>query len=243
MTLGRSESHVHPRVDAGDADSTGGLNCIPWPLYRMSLEQYESLIASGFFAKHDDVHLINGYVVNRMAESPEHGFVCDAHPPCDRGDPWPRRLVCPRPERPEDPFAGQHPVPDLAVVRGTPRDYLKRYPEATEAALVVEVSLSSLEEDRAMADIYAAGGIPVYWIVDVDDGQVEVYADPGHRLSVTRGPLTGPCAARRHRRRRDPRDPGVRPPAMTGLADAQAHPQAIADGGGPGDARGPVRCR
>ena len=51
---------------------------IPWPLYRMSLEQYESLIATGFFSEHDDVHLINGYVVNRMAESPEHGFVCDA---------------------------------------------------------------------------------------------------------------------------------------------------------------------
>ena len=46
---------------------------IPWPLYRMSLEQYESLIASGFFDKRDDVHLINGYVVNRMAESPLHG--------------------------------------------------------------------------------------------------------------------------------------------------------------------------
>ena len=50
---------------------------IPRPLYRMSLEQYESLIATGFFTKHDDVHLINGYVVNRMAESPEHGAVCD----------------------------------------------------------------------------------------------------------------------------------------------------------------------
>jgi hypothetical protein len=33
---------------------------IPWPLYRMTLEQYESLIGSGFFAKHDDVQLING---------------------------------------------------------------------------------------------------------------------------------------------------------------------------------------
>ena len=30
-----------------------------------------------------------------------------------------------------------------------------------------------------MADIYAAGGIPVYWIVNVGDGRVEVYSDPG----------------------------------------------------------------
>ena len=78
-----------------------------------------------------------------------------------------------------DPLAGQHPAPDLAVVRGTPAGLPDRYPDAADVAMVAEVSISSLDEDRAMADIYAAGGIPVYWIVDVDDGQVEVYSDPG----------------------------------------------------------------
>jgi Uma2 family endonuclease len=153
---------------------------IPWPLYRMSLEQYESLIATGFFAKHDDVHLINGYVVNRMAESPEHGAVCDVirrtmevillavagwHARGQNGLKIPSQVSIPR--------------PDLAIVRGDWRDYLNRYPESRDTALVVEVSVSSLDEDRAMADIYAAGGVPVYWIVNVDDGQVEVYSDPG----------------------------------------------------------------
>jgi Uma2 family endonuclease len=151
---------------------------IPWPLYRMSLEQYESLIASGFFPKQDDVHLINGYVVNRMAESPLHGAVCDAilkaigafllagwFPRVQNGLKIPSQVSIPR--------------PDLAVVRGTPRDYLKRYPDAADAALVAEVSVSSLDEDRAMADIYAAGGVPVYWIVNVEDGQIEVYSKPG----------------------------------------------------------------
>jgi Uma2 family endonuclease len=153
---------------------------IPWPLYRMSLEQYESLIASRFFSEQDDVHLIDGYVVNRMAESPEHGAICDLirrtmevillavagwHARGQNGLKIPSQVSIPR--------------PDLAVVRGTERDYLKRYPEAAEAALVAEVSVSSLDKDRAMADIYAACGIPVYWIVDVDDGQIEVYSDPG----------------------------------------------------------------
>jgi Uma2 family endonuclease len=153
---------------------------IPWPLYRMSLEQYESLIATGFFTKHDDVHLINGYVVNRMAESPEHGAVCDVirrtmevillavagwHARGQNGLKIPSQVSIPR--------------PDLAIVRGDWRDYLNRYPESRDTALVVEVSVSSLDEDRAMADIYAAGGVPVYWIVNVDDGQVEVYSDPG----------------------------------------------------------------
>ena len=71
------------------------------------------------------------------------------------------------------------PRPDLAIVRGAPRDYLARYPEPADTALVVEVSVTSLDEDRAMADIYGAGGIPIYWIVNLVDGQVEVYSDPG----------------------------------------------------------------
>jgi Uma2 family endonuclease len=153
---------------------------IPWPLYRMTVEQYESLIASGFFAERDDVHLIDGYVVNRMAESPLHGTVCEAirmamgaillavagwHTRSEKGVRIPSQTSIPR--------------PDLAVVRGDWRDYLTHYPDVADVAMVAEVSISSLDEDRAMAAIYAAGGIPVYWIVDVDDGQVEVYSDPG----------------------------------------------------------------
>jgi hypothetical protein len=41
------------------------------------------------------------------------------------------------------------------------------------------VSSTSLDEDRAMADIYGAVGIPVYWLVNLVDGQVEVDSDPG----------------------------------------------------------------
>ena len=155
-----------------------GPNRIPSPLYRMTLEQYESLIATGFFPEQDDVHLINGYVVNRMAESPLHGAVCEAirlaigalllagwHPRSEKGLRIPARTSIPR--------------PDLAIVRGNWWDYQARYPDASDAALVAEVSISSLDEDRAKAEIYAAGGIPVYWIINVDDGQVEVYSRPG----------------------------------------------------------------
>ena len=88
-------------------------------------------------------------------------------------------MAYPQPEWTEDPRPGQHPAPDLAVVRGDWWDYSSRYPEPADTALVVEVSISSLDEDRALAEIYGKAGIPVYWIVDVDDGQVEVYSDPG----------------------------------------------------------------
>ncbi|MGP0063928.1 MAG: Uma2 family endonuclease [Isosphaeraceae bacterium] len=151
---------------------------IPSPLYRMTLEKYESLIASGVFNKRDRVHLINGFLVTRMAESPLQSAVCEAirlaigaillatwHPRSDK----PLRI----------PAQSSMPEPDLAIVRGDWRTYANRYPEPADTALVVEVSLSSLDEDRALADIYGASDVPVYWIVNLVDGQVEVYTDPG----------------------------------------------------------------
>jgi Uma2 family endonuclease len=177
MTLGRSESMS---TIASMPTQPATPIRIPWPLYRMTVEQYESLIASGFFAERDDVHLIDGYVVNRMAESPLHGTVCEAirmamgaillavagwHTRSEKGVRIPSQTSIPR--------------PDLAVVRGDWRDYSVRYPEPSDTALVAEVSIASLDEDRAMAEIYGKAGIPVYWIVNVDDGQVEVYSNPG----------------------------------------------------------------
>ncbi len=163
---------------ATTGSTAAGPRWIPSSLYRMTLEKYESLIDLGFFSKRDDVHLINGYLVNRMPESPLHGAVCEVirlaieaillatwHTRSEKGLRIPAQVSMPR--------------PDLVIVRGAPRDYLARYPEPADAALVVEVSYTSPDEDRAMADIYGAGGIPAYWIVNLVDGQVEVYSDPG----------------------------------------------------------------
>ena len=79
------------------------------------------------------------------------------------------------------------PEPDVVVVRGNWRDYANRYPEPADVAMVVEVASSSLHEDRMMAVIHGAGGVPTYWIINLVDRQVEVYSDPfqgGYRSRV-----------------------------------------------------------
>jgi Uma2 family endonuclease len=69
------------------------------------------------------------------------------------------------------------PVPDLAFVKGSARDLGDR--QATTAALVVEVSDSTLGYDTTTkAELYAAGGIADYWILDVANGLLHVYRDP-----------------------------------------------------------------
>jgi len=67
------------------------------------------------------------------------------------------------------------PEPDLAVV---PReDHSRAHP--TTAHLLVEVSGSSLAKDRHIkAAIYAANGVPEYWIVNLVDDLIEVRTEP-----------------------------------------------------------------
>ena len=85
--------------------------------------------------------------------------------------------------------------PDVAVVTGSMRDYRDVHPAT--AVLVVEVADSTLSFDRGrkMA-LYARAGIAEYWILNLDDSQLEVsrhaqgasYAEqqsvpPGNRIA------------------------------------------------------------
>ncbi len=44
--------------------------------------------------------------------------------------------------------------------------------------MIVEVADSSLAQDRAMVAVYGRSGIPIYWILNLVDRQVEVYSCP-----------------------------------------------------------------
>ena len=76
------------------------------------------------------------------------------------------------------PNRDSEPEPDVSVVRGSHRDYRERDPDPADVALVVEVARSSLAADRTLAVTYGGGPIPYYWIVNVFDRQIEVYANP-----------------------------------------------------------------
>jgi Uma2 family endonuclease len=72
------------------------------------------------------------------------------------------------------------PIPDLAVVPGRPRDQIVH---PTTAALVVEVADSSLRFDTTeKLGLYAAAGIPEYWVIDIN----------GRQLLIFRGPRAAP---------------------------------------------------
>jgi Uma2 family endonuclease len=140
----------------------------------MTVDEYERL--AGML---DDprVELIDGYLVKKIGKKPPHiwavGSVLDA-----TGSVLPAGWSVGK----EDPVRipdFDEPEPDVAVVKGSRDDYRSRLPEPADVALLVEAADRSLSTDRGpKRAAYARACIPVYWIVNLNDRQVEVYSDP-----------------------------------------------------------------
>jgi Uma2 family endonuclease len=68
------------------------------------------------------------------------------------------------------------PVPDIAVVAGSPRTHARH---SQTALLIVEVADTSLAMDIGdKASLYAVAGIQDYWVIDVNDRRLHVFRDP-----------------------------------------------------------------
>jgi Uma2 family endonuclease len=79
-------------------------------------------------------------------------------------------------QMPLDLSATSEPEPDIAVVKGDVRS-LKKHPRT--AALIIEISGASLDYDRqTKGSLYASRGIADYWIVNLEEGTLEVYRRP-----------------------------------------------------------------
>jgi Uma2 family endonuclease len=161
-----------------------------WPIHRLTVAQYHEMMATGILQDGDPVELLEGWLVEKMGKNPPHriavrlvfealsrvlppGWYADIEAPVSTGD--------------------SEPEPDVSVVRGATRDYADRHPGAEDVGLLVEVSDTSVDRDRDLKKrIYAAAGIPVYWIVNLVDRRIEEYTEP-----------TGTGAAADYRRRKD----------------------------------------
>jgi Uma2 family endonuclease len=145
-------------------------------LYRMTVEEYERLAEAGVL-KERRVELINGLLVKKMTIKPPHVIAVDATreavAPLLPGGWWIRE------EKPVRIPDFDEPEPDISVVRGTRKDYLARHPGPGEIEFLVEVADSSLPWDRGEKQVaYARARVPVYWIVNLVDRQLEIYTDP-----------------------------------------------------------------
>ncbi len=150
----------------------------PMPLHRITVDEYERIVAAGALENPSGVELIDGIMVDKMAKNAGHRWTTkEVLKALDNRLPpgWTSQK-----EEPVRIPAFDEPEPDVAIIRGSDADYRQRIPTSTDVGLVVEVSDSSLSVDRGKKlAAFATAGIPVYWIVNLVDRQVEVYSDPG----------------------------------------------------------------
>jgi Uma2 family endonuclease len=154
---------------------------------RLSVDQYDQMIEHGILPETNRFELINGRIVEKDVKQPGHTSATR------RTMRAIERILPPGWHvRKEDPVRipnrRSEPEPDLAVARGDDDAYADRHPEPKDLALVVEVTRTTAAKDRRLARVYGPGGIPVYWIVNLVRGHVEVYTDPdpagGYRSRV-----------------------------------------------------------
>ena len=145
---------------------------------RYTVERYLALFDEGVLDRDDRVELLEGVVVAMGGSNPRHAAAVSMVMRALIEAVGRRAAV-----RVQSSFrAGRYsmPEPDVAVVPGHEVDYHKAHPRT--ALLLVEVAEWSLPQDRVTKRaIYAAAGVPEYWIVNLRDGWVEVLRAPDRR--------------------------------------------------------------
>lgn len=144
---------------------------------RISLDQYERMIAAGVFEPRESNHieLIRGELREKSPIGPDHDDAVDFL------NEWSGRSkqanvrvrIKSMVALPEVKSARE---PDVAWLT---RKLSGRRPRAANVLLIIAVARRSLQIDRGeKARLYANAGIRDYWVVNLPDRCVEVYREP-----------------------------------------------------------------
>lgn len=176
-------------------------------LRRFTVAEYHRLIRDGYFARDERYELLAGLIVRKMPKDPIHeAILLRANRVLTGRLPpgWHVRVQSPV------TLSESEPEPDLSVAPGDELDWAARHPEPADLPFVVEVSNSTLADDRNLkGPLYAKDRIAAYLILNVLDWRVEAYSDP-----------SGDDPAPAYRRREDltsGRDVALRLPGTSSL--------------------------
>lgn len=159
------------------------------PIWQLSVDQYHQMIQTGILTDDDPVELLAGWLVTKMPKNPPHRLVTQL-----TREALASLLPVGYYVDDQEPMTTDEsePEPDVMIVRGLRRDYRDCHPGPRDIAVVIEVSDTTLQRDRTLKkQIYARGSIPIYWIINLPEQQIECYTHPS-------GPAEQPDYQQRH---------------------------------------------
>lgn len=144
------------------------------PVHPLTIDDVAAMVRCGILGEDDRVELLDGVLVEMSPQSPGHAAAVSRLNMLLASVAASAGLVV-SPQCPLDVASRlSQPEPDLAVVPAASRET-----HAGDALLVIEVSASPRAVDlgRKLA-IYAAAGIPEYWVLDLDRRRLVVHREP-----------------------------------------------------------------
>lgn len=154
----------------------------------LTADQVMAMLSAGIIPQDNRLELLGGVLTEKPVKSPEHEAVKERlvawlAPGVAEG----RYLI-----RVEGclvvPDVTSLPEPDVMVL--APSQDPGRHP--TSALLVIEVALTSVLTDlQDKPALYAAAGVPEYWVVDVENRMTVAFSGPGadgYGVRLTTGP-------------------------------------------------------
>lgn len=146
------------------------------PIWPLRIEQYHQMIQTGILTDDDPVELLEGWLVTKKPKNPPHRLTTQLTREALAALVPPGYYV-----DDQEPLTTDEsePEPDIMIVRGQRRDYRDHHPGPHDIAVVIEVSDTTLQRDRTLKkQIYARGSIPIYWIINLGEQQIECYSRP-----------------------------------------------------------------
>jgi Uma2 family endonuclease len=148
-------------------------------IHRFTVDDLDRMFDVGIVDEDDRIELLDGQLVTKPRESPEHQLaVGHVHRALSGIYSWSDgywiRLGA---TTSVDEFS--LPEPDLSIVTDGLQRFATRHPRGDEVLLTVEVSLATVARDRGQkAAIYARAACPVYWILDLPRRELVVHSEP-----------------------------------------------------------------
>jgi len=140
-------------------------------------QEYQRMVEVGILGEDDRVELIRGEIIQMTRPGRRHVAFVDNLTQLLVVRLAGRAIVSV--QNPVVLADDTEPQPDLAIRRLRAVPYKDREAYAEDVLLLIEVADSSLAYDRSTKlRLYAAAGIPEYWVVDCADESIEVYRTP-----------------------------------------------------------------
>ena len=144
---------------------------------KWTLEDYHQMVDAGLLEGRA-VEFLHGEVVEMSPEGAPHAAASS-----DAGEYLAGLLGSRAQVRQAKPITipalASEPEPDLAIVRRLARGYRQQHPAPEDVFWLVEYAHTSLSKDLdEKKRLYADGGIPEYWVVNLRDRTLLVFRQP-----------------------------------------------------------------